>query len=430
MIRYLRIFAVLVLAVAAVATATCIFAFIRDSQRSHFESNFARIAETILTSLNQDLSHHLFSGRTMAAAMTVALQLANQSHLSLAIPPDSFEILFSSAVASTRSPYVSWNPLIRTDDERRLFEDMATRQEKNGFFNIESHPPCYVCGSSNAQPSKMDVQVKIPAVGAYRCSQLDGAGRAGIIPSDSCMIVSEEVQTYCACSQSEEGDPEPIEEPPQERIFRNVSKGLFRYEANRTIVDEPWSGGPYLPMWQDRLAYARAEPLLFNHLSNSKLSEAVSKMLFSGQWQISEFIYRQDPTFYGQFIRSCLGPMSVLYFPVKTPDRTEIVGAISMVVDWTNLHTAKAPLNGDLVDIVVDGSCGETSISSHTYGIASNGNLLNWKGEGDQHDPTFSRLVVQSSFDEFELFGQPVGERSSDDVPFQGQCQYRYVFII
>jgi type II secretory pathway pseudopilin PulG len=418
-VRYWRMVAVLVVAVAAAITVSTIVIVIRNSQQAQFKSEFGRLAETILQSLNQDFSNFLFCGRSLAAALTVALQLAKQSHLELVMPPDSFDLLSNSAVVSTRSSYVSWNPLIRNDNERRIFETVVTKQEKAGLLDSKSFPPCHVCGSSEMEPSNANVQVVLPAVGSYRCSQLDAAGRTGVIPSDSCQIVSQKVQQQCACAPSpdHELDYEPV--PAASR--RNASQGFFRYDASDTI-NEPWRGGPYLPMWQDRVAHARAEPLLFNHFSQAKLAQAVSSMLFTGQWQISNFVNQQDATFYGQFKRSFVGPMSVLYLPVQSADRTEIVGAISMVVDWTTLHTNA---NTDL-DIVVDGSCGgtESGVTSHTYGIA--GPSLDWKGPGNLHDAIYKDLMVQSSFDDFELFGQQVGERTTTTNENVETCRYRF----
>jgi hypothetical protein len=197
-VRYWRMIAVLV--VAAAITVSTIVISIRNSQQAQFKSEFGRLTETVLSSLNQDFSNFLFCGRSLAAAVTVALQLTNQSHLELVMPPDSFDLLSNSAVVSTRSSYVSWNPLIRNDNERRIFETAVTEQEKAGLLDSKSFPPCHVCGSSEMEPSNANVQVVLPAVGSYRCSQLDAAGRTGVIPSDSCQIVSQKVQKQCACT--------------------------------------------------------------------------------------------------------------------------------------------------------------------------------------------------------------------------------------
>jgi class 3 adenylate cyclase len=395
-IRYLRSFAVLILVSASLIMAGSIFAFIRQSQQDNLEAEFAFIAESITDGLLEDSARYVHFGEAMVAALETTMTVTEQDHATFSIPSHLYSNMARPAIVGTRSRYLSWNPLLRSDAERHTFEAMVTKREEEGFFNVSDKPRCYLCGSEDAKPTKPDVQV-LTGAGMIRCADLDTSGRLGLIPVEVCSAVVEDHFEVCGCAESISGT-----EP---RDKRKPSDGIFRDGAgeNYTTVDEPWTGGPYLPMWQDRFAFEIGEPLLYDHLSHPKLASAVSKMVGTGAWEVSEFIDESDNTFFrSDPLNKVAGPISLWYFPVRNSNASDIIGAVSIYVNWNTFAIRKVPRNGHEVDVVVEATCGDRK-TAHTYNVDPAGTLWAWVGAGNLHDPAHGRLQHQTSFEDFAL---------------------------
>jgi hypothetical protein len=349
-IRALRKFAVLILFSAALIMAGTIFAFIRQSQRDNLKAEFVAISESITNGLLEDSARYVHFGETVVAAIEMAMAITGQDHKNLSIPSLHYNKLVRGPIVGTRSRYFTWNPLLRSDEERFSFESMVTEKEQEGFVEGGDAPSCYVCGSEDAKPGKPDAQVHTTE-GTYTCDNIDNAARLGLIPLEQCPGLTG-LYEVCGCDSSVPNDLEPASGEPKQQ--RKLSDGIFRYadSSNSTIINEPWHGGPYLPMWQDRFAFEEREPLLYNHLSHPKLSRTVSKMIFAEDWQISEFLDDTDGTFFSNYGEQVVGPISLWYFPVQDPSTSDVVGAVSIFVNWNTFASRRAPRNGDLVDQV------------------------------------------------------------------------------
>jgi class 3 adenylate cyclase len=383
---------VLVLLFAASSVTSTIFILTRDSQRRSFESDFAFIGQSMAETLVDDVAAVFEAGRSISTSLSVIMAAYNSSQITMSVPIPMFSSLTYEAVQ--RTSFASWNPLIRNDDERRQFEEMVTAREEEGYFSDGINPPCFVCGDAAMTPSKPSAFLTFPGIGSFACGTLDVAGRASIIPENACAVATQTVLDECACSHSGL-------DFNATKLYRKPSQGFFRVinNANRTIVDEAWTGGPYLPVWLDRGALNSQSPLLFNHLSHPKSIDAVSLMLAHGNPQVTRMYDRNEPHYYNLGLDDRPDqrdqPASTLFSPVVSPYRSEIVGAVSFHIRWAELLRKKLPNNGELVSIIIESSCGDV----HTFNVHDG--KMRWMGRGDLHDTRYNSMVRQTSYDDF-----------------------------
>jgi Adenylate and Guanylate cyclase catalytic domain len=422
-LHHLRVFAVLILLSTAIIMSASIFAFIRKSEQKNLETEFRLIAESISAGLLEDSGRYVSFGETIVATIEMAMAITEQNHTSFNIPRLHYTNVVRQSIIATRSHYVSWNPLLRSDEERREFEAMVAEKEIKGFFESTGEPSCYLCGSEGVAPTNPNVQLETGA-GKFTCEQLDEAGRLGMIPTAFCPTLEEYFYEVCGCDVSVPNDEESLSSGSLPR--RKPSDGIFRYAEGTNndyeMIDEPWNGGPYLPMWEDRSAFEGKEVLLYNHLSHPKLARAASKMIFRGEWQMTEFVLDSDVMYYRRHTGNVSGPFSVWYFPVRDPVASEVVGAISFLVDWNLFSLRKPPRNGELVEVLVESSCGDQNSKIQKYRLQESGGLL-WVGGSDsEHDSANSRLTHQTSFEDFDVLRQA----GTNSAAVLDNCSYRF----
>jgi class 3 adenylate cyclase len=410
-IRCVKLFAILVLLLAAGTVAGLVFAFTKGSEKSRFENDFVLISKAITQSLMQDAEAFFSSARSIATTITILMEAYNATQIDFSVPLHRYKQLTNEIVKS--SYFATWSPLLRSDEERRQFEAMVAAKEKEGFFDQLFYPVCFVCGEENMVPSKPDAIVVFPGSGQYQCDDLDGAGRNGVIDSSACNYVTSMVLEECSCKlASKEKEP---------RQTRSPAKGIYRLGQNLTIEDEQWNGGPYMPMFLDSLLIADRQPMLYNHLSHPMLAQAASQMIFTATPQLTKMLENKEPSFYSSVDYFDSGPHSILYFPVRSPDGPEIAGALSLRLNWASLLRNPVPRNGQLALVVIESSCGQV----HTYKIKEGGIHLEWVGEGDFHDQRYDDMVGQTSFHDFSYFRLASVGRDINTTQ-AGSCDYRF----
>jgi hypothetical protein len=380
---------VLVLLIAAAAATSLIFLFTRDSQRRSFESDFSAAAQSIGQTLVEDLAFFFSSGQSVSTALTVIMAAYNAMQLTMSVPIPMFKSLTNDA--RLKAFYATWNPLLRNDQERKIFEEMVREKETEGYFSDGINPICFVCGNEDFAPSTPSTLITFPGIGSYTCGELDRGGRAALFEVTACPIVTKAAMEGCSCSFSSADHSET-------KVDRKPSRGLYQIsgDVNHTVVDEPWTGGPYLPMWLDSAVFELRDPLLFDHLSHSKSAEAVTMMLFTGYPQVTRMYNVADPHYYSL---GMLGeqPASTFFSPVKSPYGPDIVGAVSISIRWETLLRKKVPKQGNWVSIVIESSCGDV----HSYGVHESGIEMIWMGKGDLHDHRYDHLVYRTSYEDF-----------------------------
>jgi class 3 adenylate cyclase len=416
----LKVLFVLVLLFAASSVTSTIFILTRDSQRRSFESDFAFIGQSMAETLVDDVAAVFEAGRSISTSLSVIMAAYNSSQITMSVPIPMFSSLTYEAVQ--RTSFASWNPLIRNDEERRQFEEMVTAREEEGYFSDGINPPCFVCGDAAMTPSKPSAFLTFPGIGSFACGTLDVAGRASIIPENACAVATQTVLDKCACSHSGL-------DFNATKLHRTPSRGLFRVidNANPTIVDEAWTGGPYLPVWLDRGALNSQSPLLFNHLSHPKSIDAVSLMLAHGNPQVTRMYDRNEPHYYNLGLDDRPDqrdqPASTLFSPVVSPYRSEIVGAVSFHIRWAELLRKKIPDNGEFVSIIIESSCGDV----HTFNVHDG--KMRWIGKGDFHDARYDRMMRRTSYDDFRNLAQnSVGlANGSTNATQANSCAFQFL---
>jgi class 3 adenylate cyclase len=411
-----KILFVVVFILVAGAATSLIFVFTRDSQKRSFESDFSFIAQSITATLADDMAYFFKASRSISTALTVIMAAYNSSQLEMTVPIPMFSSLTQEATETASG--ASWNPLLRNDDERRQFEDMVSAKEHEGYFSEGLYPACYVCGDETLAPSTPSTLITFPGIGTYSCRTLDEAGRSYILSEGSCVAATSAVVEQCACSVSEV-------DHGTTKADRKPSQGLFRFTEgeNRTAIDEPWTGGPYLPMWLDSASLKTGDVMLYNLLSHPKSSAAVSNMLFSGFPQVTQMYPRDETHFYTAGMVDD-HPTSYFFAPVTSPYRSEIIGAVSMPIPWEILLSKTVPKRGEFVSILIENSCGDES----TYRVQNKGFEMTWLGRGDLHDVRYDHMVHRTSYEDFSNLALNSGSATkSSDNPLQGtSCEYRF----
>lgn len=339
------------------------------------------------------------------------LKAMNATALNLFIPQDDWESISREARFHGNVNLASWNPLLKSEEERLQFEEFA----QTHVFTVGSEPQCFVCGSEDRGFKNPDQLVDIPGFGTFMCALIENSGRQGVIPDDNCQFITDvSLKGGCECYDLPPGTvtlDNKVEIP--ERIFS------IDPETGES-VDEPAENAPYLPTWTSSVLEIVQLPLLYNHMAEPSWKRAIDAMLESTLPVISETFYRTGP-YYTNYAAYPNETSTILYFPVLL--EKEVVGSISFEVRWSKFLSAVFPPLSDLVDIVIENTCGQ----NFTFTVDAEADIMVLKGEGDLHDPTFGQSHSYSStFEEYDL----VITGAAAELPPEGAelnyCRYRF----
>jgi hypothetical protein len=169
--------------------------------------------------------------------------------------------------------------------------------DEHGVLSEAQYPVCYLCGSSDQGVTNPLHEVDLPTYGTYSCKFLERLGRNGGLLESGCSFLRDAFNSGlydCHCC--------PVLQDTT-IASRQPTKGVFRYKRstgntdNSTMATTTWSGGPYLPLFQDGTIQSNKMPLLFDHLSD-ELSEGAMKMLVSKKPTITQSFDRHECTNY------------------------------------------------------------------------------------------------------------------------------------
>jgi hypothetical protein len=350
-------------------------------------------------------------GRTISDSTTMMLKATNSTPLTLLIPQEDWENISYEARFHGNVNLVSWNPLLKTEQDRLEFEKFAQKQT----FAVGAEPQCFLCGSADRGYKNLDELTIIPGFGTYTCGLLEDAGLQGVIPAENCAHFNQ---------LSREGGCECYDLPPgTERMDETVTipKRIFRIDSETgESVEEPNGSAPYLPRWSSSVLEIREVPILHNQMSVPSWKDAIDTMLETSFPVLSETYIRSGP-YYRNYAGFLNEPSTILQFPVILED--EIVGSISFEVRWSSFLSFVFPPLSHLVDIVIENSFGQ----NFTYGVDAIADVLVLKGKGDLHDRSFgSSHSFSSTFEEYDL----IVKGAAPELPPQGAelnyCRYRY----
>jgi Adenylate and Guanylate cyclase catalytic domain len=158
--------------------------------------------------------------------------------------------------------------------------------------------------------------------------------------------------------------------------------------------------------------------VLYDQLSDDGRSKSVQEMISSNRQSMSELFVRQGGLY--DLVGGVGEPGIILSTPVFfSRDGEKIVGAVVSEYLWRDfLRNAANPSFSDLVDIVIESSCG----GSFTFRLNSANELVPVANE-DIHEERFEALHQTSLYSDMELILQPP---SSERNETGAACRYRY----
>ena len=296
------------------------------------------------------------------------------------------------------------------DEERSTFESYTRTQE----FTVGANPVCFVCGSERRGYSNPDDLVELTGFGVFPCSQIENSGRQGIIPKENCEPVSAAVTGTCEC----------IDLPEDAEVLSNlltIPETMFEVDEAEGVSEEPWGQSWYHPIWQATVLEINDVPTMYNQYSDRPRRDAIQSMKETQMPVISEVILREGK-YYEEFGGYIGETTSILYYPVFDPLDVEMVGSITLELRWNTFMTGVFPPSSDLVDVVVENTCGQ----NYTYHINLEDNSFMLIGEGDHHNSEFEHMHQSSTFEEYEEivnFAAPVNKNQTG----LEYCRYRFM---
>jgi hypothetical protein len=121
-----------------------------------------------------DMTRFLWTGKTAASALTIAM-VTSSSPQALAILSQRWAEFTAGIIAPSGSPYVTWSPLIRTDNERAEFESFIMELGEKGYFT-GGNPVCLLCSGEDQRYINPLEEVDFPGTGKFSCSLLEESG--------------------------------------------------------------------------------------------------------------------------------------------------------------------------------------------------------------------------------------------------------------
>jgi hypothetical protein len=433
-IAWVRLLALLVLLLAASITVAFVYIYTSKSEHDKFVSEYDAVATLMVKSLLLDMRLSFFTARTLASAVTLALETTGKPVTNLTISSSRWNGLAQEALVVTDAAMASWIPFLYTDDERRIFEEYI--RENDSEEAVISYPPCHLCGGNPDLVFENEEQkVDVPGSGVYACGELYAYSRGGGIPPNSCPFLIDVVKPYCRCVKSGSSGAE-LDSPNQtssaetsDIIPWTKSNGLFRFLDDDEVtvaVGQEYGTAPYAPMYSiSVVAEDQRLPVLYNQLSDPFRAKTLDALMFVRTPAVSEMRLRSHA--YDRYTRdSAVGePTSDLYFPVFDPNSTDpkLVGAIALEVRWPEILSGGVPVNSDLLTVVIRSTCGQV----FTYSINKVERSLQFQGEGDLHDPKYDSWVRSTAYDEFaHLIGLVSSGIPISNATDPGQCLYLF----
>ena len=348
-------------------------------------------------------------GRTLSTAVTVAMVSTGSSKTNLTIPASLWDSMTQSARLNGNAILVGWNPLLESDEERREFEAFAAPQSIQSGANEE----CFVCGSPDRGYANPEDMVLFVGYGQYKCGNVEASGRKGLYPASICDIISVAAQEVCEC----------VDIPPEARQSTNevkIPEKLWKVSSSSEETDEPYENPPYHAIWQAMSRGATVKlPVMYNEISDGIRANAIRNMLNSQMPMMSETVIREG--YYFENYAGYVGHTSVLlYYPVYD-ESGSIVGSVSFDMLWNDFLVGVFPPNSDLVDVVIENTCGQNL----TYSVNMADDTLVFVGEGDRHENDYSGMVYTTTYDDYEQIVVSSSGKLKDPKEYEF-CRYRF----
>ncbi len=238
-----------------------------------------------------------------------------------------------------------------------------------------------------------------------------------MVQKDLCPTLISYIQATCQCypiplEQNKSGSQPASLFPRYNRIYEISGNGTSPVQGS----------GPYSPIWQvfptdDLPVFA-----MYDLYSEPRAREAIDAMMQTKKAVITKSYNISTPNLWTILWGSqCDTGGNLLLSPVIASDKagsTRVVGSVVFDLDWAFILATSVPLGGQGIHIVLENSCGQQKT------FKSNGNLIEYAGEGDLHDPDYSATVQQSTYEDYRLIQSATAPYATGETsPLD--CAYR-----
>lgn len=207
-IAIIRIIVAVLFFMATVAACVWVYHYTRATQIKAFEADFRSSSSRLAATFNNELLVRFSMISTISYSLTSSLHSAGALATNFSFVDDQLQHLARALLYICRAPYVAWNPLLVTEEERRDFESYVEEQKV-----LNPPPPkCYLCGDRNKVLLNPDDVIEAPGVGSYTCAELHWGGVNGYFPPEHCGPLQAILAPECLCEDGPVSEDQEEEE--------------------------------------------------------------------------------------------------------------------------------------------------------------------------------------------------------------------------
>jgi hypothetical protein len=218
------------------------------------------------------------------------------------------------------------------------------------------------------------------------------AGLSGVVEEKDCATLISFVTAECEClpglggQENENGNHEM---PRSNQIYEIIE--------NKTIPSQ--GPGPYSPVWQVFPSGNIPIFAMYDLYSDAYAREAIEAMMQTKQAVITKSFDEGSPNRWNTLSGTQQNTGNLLFSPVVANEgkSSKVIGSIVLDLDWAYIVGSTVPLWSEGIQFVLESSCGQLST------FVSNGHNADFVGEGDLHDPNYSSMMQQSSFEDYRI---------------------------
>lgn len=224
------------------------------------------------------------------------------------------------------------------------------------------------------------------------------------------------VKGLCQCQEkitlqsNNQNKSAPLSSPRSTKLYRIHGNGTSPVEQQKM----------YSPIWQ---VYPSGEiPYLamYDMYSDPVLKGAIEAMVRTKKAVITKYINKRTPNIWNTLLGAQQDTWgNLLLSPIFASDNSgRIIGSVVLDIDWVYISASAVPSGSQGIHLVLENSCGQRRT------FKSDGNRIDYAGDGDLHDPAYSAMFQQSTFDEYRTIQRAAALYATNETnPLD--CAYR-----
>jgi class 3 adenylate cyclase len=380
-VKCIRQFLIAVLAGATVMTAVVNSILLTRVQMRGFADDFETISSRLVQSFAGDLRSKLWQ------AYSISVTLTGTDVLSYSIP--FFSELYQANRATSCSSRMVFSPLLYDETARKAWEQYAIsiiRRSGGAISGVSCNGNILdVPGSSEM------IEITSPQESSW--DGLNANPRLDC-PLNGKHVLLDKSQSFCNNTQIFDignGDPVKASDPP------------------------------YSPTWQVSSAKTGIANM-YNQMSDPMRRDAIMAVIKSKHVVLSPSIVSPSSDFEKLFGSSTSenGPGFSLFYPIFSDlGRSQVLATLSLDFSWTSSLEKILPLGSEGMDLVLKNTCGQAFTFSVNHGLR-----LNYRGEGDLHDPTFDTMTQGSKYEDYIHLQNTWSNTLADGSSGKTDCKY------